>query len=92
MAKYLIERRIPGAGKLTPAELKAISFQSNGVLSTMDDRVKWLHSYVLDDQIFCVYESESIALIEDHARCLGVPANVISEIHGVISPATAEGA
>ena len=92
MAKYLIERRIPGAGKLTPPELKAISQQSNGVLSTMSDRVTWLHSYVLDDHIFCVYESDSVASIEEHARCLGVPANVISEIHNVISPATAEGA
>jgi hypothetical protein len=89
MAKYLIERRIPGAGKLTPAELRAVSQQSVGVLGTLEG-IRWLHSYVLDDHIYCVYESTSKALIEEHARCLGIPANTISEIHTTISPATAE--
>jgi len=91
MATYLIERHIPGAGKLSKPELRAISQQSNGVLATLDG-IEWLHSYVVDDRIYCVYESSSVALIEEHARCLGVPANLISEIHATISPATAEGA
>jgi hypothetical protein len=92
MTKYLIERHIPGAGKLTPPELRAISQQSNGVLGTFGDEIRWLHSYVLDDRIYCVFESSSVALIEEHARCMGIPASSISEVKTTISPATAEGA
>ena len=89
MATYLIERHIPGAGKLSQPELRAISQQSVGVLGTLDG-IRWLHSYVVADRIYCVYESATVALIEEHARCLGVPANVIYEVHATISPATAE--
>jgi hypothetical protein len=92
MATYLIERHIPGAGKLSPPELRAISKQSNGVLSSLGDDIRWIRSYVVDDRIYCVYESTSIALIEEHARCMGIPANAISEVQATISPATAEGA
>ncbi len=89
MATYLIERHIPGAGKLSPAELRAISQQSVGVLNDLGPNIRWLHSYVVDDRIYCVYESTSVALLEEHARCMGIPANAISEVHTIISPATA---
>jgi hypothetical protein len=89
MATYLIERYIPGAGKLSPDELRVISQQSVGILRDLGDGIRWLHSYVIDDRFYCVYESTGVALIEEHARCMGVPANTISEIHAIISPATA---
>jgi len=90
MPTYLIERHIPGAGKLSAAELRAISQQSVGVLRDLGSNIRWLHSYVIDDKIYCVYESTTVALIEEHARCMGIPANEISEVHATISPATAE--
>jgi hypothetical protein len=88
MTTYLIERHIPGAGKLSADELRVISRQSNGVLGSLGDGIRWLHSYVVDDRIYCVYESTSVELIREHARCMGIPASSISEIHATISPAT----
>ena len=87
MPTYLIERHIPGAGQLTADELRVISQKSNGVLGTLE-AITWLHSYVLDERIYCVYEASGAAVIEEHARCMGIPANTISEIRTIISPAT----
>jgi hypothetical protein len=89
MHTYLIERHIPGAGKLSAAELRAISQQSVGILRDLGPEIRWLHSYVIEDKIYCVYESISTDLIHEHARCMGIPANHVSQIHATISPATA---
>lgn len=91
MAKYVIERGIPGAGQLSPAELKSISKQSNAILKELGRGVAWLHSYVADDKMYCVYESPNKELIVEHARCMGIPAAVISEIRVTIDPSTGEG-
>jgi hypothetical protein len=90
MPRYLIERHIPGAGALSPDELRVISQKSNGILAGLAPGVTWLHTYVLDDKMYCVFDAIGPAIIEEHARCMGVPANSISEIRTVISPATAD--
>jgi hypothetical protein len=91
MKTYLIERDIPGAGKFTPEQLKSISQTSCTVLKEMGPKIEWLQSYVTGDKIFCVYRAESEELIREHAKKGGFPANVITEIGTVISPATATG-
>ena len=90
MPKYVIEREIPGAGKLTPADLKAVSQKSCSVLATLAPKIQWLHSYVTDDRIYCVYQAENEQLVREHARLGGFPANRVSRVHTVIEPATAE--
>jgi hypothetical protein len=89
MKTYLIERNIPGAGKLTPEQLKSISQTSCSVLKEMGPKIEWVESYVTGDKIFCVYKAESEELIREHAKKGGFPANVITEVGTVISPATA---
>ena len=86
MPKYVIERDIPGAGKLSALELKTIAKQSVGILKEMGGRVVWLHSYVVDDKFYCIYESPNEASILEHARCMGIPANVVAEIRAVVDP------
>jgi len=90
MKTYLIERDIPDAGKLTPAQLKAISQKSCSVLKEMGPDIQWIQSYVTGDKIFCVYKAENEELIREHAKKGGFPANVITEIKTEISPATAK--
>lgn len=90
MKTYVIEREIPDAGKLTPDQLKAISQTSCGVLKEMGPKIEWLHSYVTGNKIYCVYKAENEELIREHARKGGFPANKISEVASVISPATAD--
>ncbi len=91
MPKYLIERDIPGAGKLSPQELQAISQKSCGVLSKLGPQIQWVHSYVTNDKIYCVYIAPNAEMVREHARQGGFPANRISEITTVIDPTTAEG-
>ena len=90
MKTYVIEREIPGAGKLTPAELKAISQKSCGVLKEMGPKIEWLHSYVTGDKIYCIYKAENEELVREHAKKGGFPANSVAEVTTVISPATAK--
>ena len=90
MPKYLIERNIPGAGKLTAEQLKGISQTSCGVLSKMGPQIQWVHSYVTDDKIYCVYIAPNEAMVREHASQGGFPANVVTEISSIIDPATAE--
>lgn len=90
MKTYLIERDIPGAGQLTPAQLKAISQKSCSVLQHMGPQIQWIQSYVTGDKIFCVYKAENEDLIREHAKEGGFPANVITEISTTISPAMAK--
>lgn len=90
MKTYLIEREIPGAGKLTPEQLKGISQTSCGVLKEMGPQIQWLQSYVTGNKIYCIYKSENEELIREHAKKGGFPANTIVEIPSIISPATAK--
>lgn len=91
MPKYVIEREIPGAGKLSQAELQAISVKSLGIVKDLGPDLQWVHSYVTDDKIYCVYNAPSEALIKEHAECGGFPANSISAVRAMIDPITAEG-
>lgn len=90
MQTYLIERHIPGAGNFTPADLKAISQKSCGVLDTMGPGIRWVHSYVTDDRITCVYEAEDESLVRRHAELGGFPADRVDRVANVIGPETAE--
>ena len=90
MPKYVIEREIPGAGKLTPAELKAISQTSCGVLSNLGPQIQWLQSYVTADKVYCVYIAPNEDMVREHARQGGFPANRVSAVSTVIVPTTAE--
>lgn len=90
MPKYVIEREIPGAGKLTAAQLKAISQTSCGVLSKMGPAIQWVHSYVTGDKIYCVYIAPNEAMVREHASQGGFPANSVSEVAAIIDPTTAE--
>jgi hypothetical protein len=90
MPKYLIEREIPGAGKLTPAQLQGISQKSCSVLNTLGPQIQWIHSYVTGDKIYCVYRAPNEEMVREHAKQGGFPANRISEITTVIDPSTGE--
>jgi hypothetical protein len=89
MKMYVIEREIPGAGKLTAEQLKAISQTSCNVLKEMGPRIQWIQSYVTGNKIYCVYKAENEELIREHAKKGGFPANSIVEVSSIISPATA---
>ncbi|MDG4552933.1 MAG: DUF4242 domain-containing protein [Candidatus Competibacter sp.] len=91
MPKYLIERELPGAGKLSPADLKAISQKSCSVLNVLGPQIQWVQSYVTDDKIYCVYIAPNAEMVKQHAEQGGFPANRISEIKVGIDPTTAEG-
>jgi len=90
--QYLIEREIPGAAKMTPAQLRDAAQKSNGVLRALGPDIQWVHSYVAGDKIYCVYNAPSEALIRTHAQQAGFPANRITEVAAVIDPTTATGA
>lgn len=90
MPKYVIERDIPGAGKLSAADLQGISAKSCGVLRELGSSIQWLESYVTDDKIYCVYIAPNEELVREHARQGGFPANKISAIRAIIDPTTAE--
>lgn len=90
MPKFVIEREIPGAGKLTGQELKAISQTSCGVLSKLGPQVQWLQSYVTGDKIYCVYIAPNEELVREHAKQGGFPANRVSQVTSTIDPTTAE--
>jgi hypothetical protein len=90
MPKYVIERDIPNAGKLTPDELKGISQTSCSVLNTLGPQIQWVHSYVTGDKIYCIYNAPNEAMVREHARQGGFPANRVSEVKSVIDPTTAE--
>ena len=90
MPKFVIEREIPGAGSLTPAQLHAISQASCGVLKNLGPSIQWLHSYVTGDKIYCVYIAPNEEMVREHAKQGGFPANRISEVKLVIDPTSAE--
>jgi len=90
MPKYVIERDVPGASKLTADELQAMSQKSNKVISELGPDIRWLTSYVTDDKIYCVYVAPDPDILEEHARCGGFPANRITQVATVIDPATGD--
>lgn len=91
MPKYVIEREIPNAGKLSQQELQAISQKSCGVLSHLGPQIQWVQSYVTDDKVYCVYIAPNEEMVREHANEGGFPANRISEVKSIIDPTTAEG-
>ena len=90
MPKYVIEREIPGAGKLSPEQLKAISQTSCGVLSKMGPEIQWVHSYVTNDKIYCIYNAPNEDMVREHAKQGGFPANSVSKVSTIIDPVTSE--
>ena len=90
MPKYVIEREIPGAGKLSKDELRGISAKSCGILLKLGPEIQWVQSYVTDDKIYCVYIAPNEAMVREHAKQGGFPADNVSEVRAVIDPTTAE--
>jgi hypothetical protein len=90
MPKFVIEREIPGAGKLSPAELHDISEKSCSVLQKLGPAIQWVESYVTDDKVYCVYIAPDPEMVREHAKLGGFPANRVSEVRKVIDPTTAE--
>ena len=89
MPRYVIERDIPGAGKLSADELKGISRTSCGVLTSLGPQIQWQHSYVTGDKVYCVYIAPDEEMVREHARLGGFPANRVSEVVTIIDPVTA---
>ena len=90
MPKYVIEREIPNAGKLSASELKAISQVSCGVLNKLGSQIQWIHSYVTENKIYCVYLAPNKEMVFEHAKLGGFPANSVSLVSTIIDPVTAE--
>lgn len=90
MPQFVIEREMPGAGLLGPEDLKGASQTSCAVLRDLGPDIQWVHSYVTDDKIYCIYRAPSEDLIRRHAETAGFPANRIAQVRSVIDPTTAE--
>jgi len=90
MPKFIIEREIPGAGKLSPADLQAISQKSCSVLRELGPQIQWVQSFVTQDKIYCVYVAPDENLVREHARQGGFPANNVARVMTVIDPTTSE--
>jgi Protein of unknown function (DUF4242) len=90
MPKYVIEREIPGAGKFTADQLQAASQIPCGVLKNLGPEIQWLHSYVTDDKLYCVYIAPSEQMVREHARQEGFPANRVSEVKTTVDPTTSQ--
>jgi len=90
MPRYVIEREIPNAGELSPHELRAISQKSCSVLNQMGPQIQWVHSYVTDDKIYCLYVAPNEDMVLEHARKGGFPANRVAAVRTVIDPTTSE--
>jgi hypothetical protein len=90
MPKYVIEREIAGAGKLSATELQGISAKSCGVLQKLGPSIQWVQSYVTDEKIYCVYIAPNADMVREHAKLGGFPANKVSEVREIIDPTTAE--
>ena len=86
MPKFVIEREIPGASKMTDEELRAATLKSFEVLKKLGPEIKWIHSYVTDDKIYCIYYAPSEALIREHGQLVGVPVNRIAAVRRLIDP------
>ena len=90
MPKFVIDRQVPGVGSMSPEQLRAVSETSCSVLRNLGPQIQWLHSYVTDDTIFCVYIAPNEDVVREHARLGGFPANRVLQVRTVIDPTTAE--
>ncbi len=90
MPKYVIERVVPGAGAMSPSEIKALSMRSCDVLNKLGPQIQWVQSYVTDNKIYCVYIAPSEEMVHEHARLGGFPANHVAQVKTIIDPTTAE--
>jgi hypothetical protein len=90
MPKYVVEREVPNAGKMSPEQLQAVSQKSCSLLRNLGPQIQWLESYVTDNKLYCVYIAPNKEMIRMHAQQGGFPANQISEVRAVIDPTTAE--
>ena len=90
MPKYVIERVVPGASKMTPAELKMMSQRSCNVLNELGPQIQWVQSYVTDNKIYCIYVAPNEEMIREHARLGGFPANQVAQVKTIIDSTTAE--
>jgi hypothetical protein len=90
MPKYMIERTVPGAGQMDEDGLAAIADTSNGVLRNLGPDIQWLHSYVTDDKITCVYVAANEDIVREHGRLGGFPVDSVQQVRAVIDPVTAE--
>jgi len=90
MPKYVIERMVPGASKMSSAELKTLSMRSCNVLNQLGPQIQWVQSYVTDNKIYCVYVAPNEELVREHARLGGFPANHVAQVKTIIDPTTAE--
>ena len=90
MPKYVIERPLPGAGKLSADELQAISQKSNQVIADLGPEIRWLQSYVTEDKLYCVYVAPDTDIIFEHARCGGFPAETVTKVSAIIDPSTGD--
>lgn len=86
MPQYVIERDIPGAGSLTDEQLKAVSLKSLESLGQLGSHIQWLHSYVTEDKVYCVYVAPDEAMVQEHARLTGIPANRVSAVRRLLDP------
>ena len=89
MKRFIIEREIPGVGKLGPTQLRDAAAQSNKALAELAGKAQWQHSYVADDKTFCVYLAENEAAVQSHAQLSGFPASRVTEVRSVLEPMTA---
>jgi hypothetical protein len=89
MHRYMIERDIPGVGQFTEQQLQRAAATSNAALGALAGKVQWVESYVVDDKTFCIYLAENEAVVQEHARISGFPANKVTQVRGVIDPMTA---
>jgi len=90
MPKYVIERTVPGAGQMSADQLRGIASASNTVLRDLGPDVQWVHSYVVDDKLFCVYNASGPEIIREHGRCGGFPVDAVHRVGSIIDPTTAE--
>jgi hypothetical protein len=90
MPNFVIEREIPGASKMTEEQVKEIAMKSLGVLNELGPKIQWLHSYVTDDKVYCIYWAPGEDLIREHAKHMGIPAHRISAVRSMMQPSSAE--
>lgn len=90
MPKFVIEREIPGAGDMTSAQRQTVAQSSLSVLRDLGPQIQWLHSYVTDNKVYCIYWAPNSEIIQEHARRCGIPANRISAVRRLMDPASSE--
>lgn len=90
MPKYVIERVVPGASQMSPAELKTLSVRSCNVLNQLGPQIQWVQSYVTENKIYCIYIAANEELVHEHARLGGFPANHVAQVKTIIDPTTSE--